>query len=668
MNTLTMENGTTTVPAARLIKNNAEIFSTILSNIQEANQEILIACGYITDKDIINSLGKRASEGIKVKVVVSDQKTNRLDLLQEQVSKGLELQIVKSNGRGMMHSKFLIFDRKKVFSGSYNLTRNARIFNKEQMTVNYEPKMIADFVKEFDQLMYNKPSAEDSNNVGAEANITKSSPDKKFTLPDPASEGYINFSNDFDQLIQSEMGDFDRHQMHSEGYEHAYQSNGDHNALSKALDSVYQQFKNSIDLQSDKIKLIMNRLNIFTEQKKEFLRDTNDRKMKSALLELDGYEKQTQRSIQEKELIIKDLKADIEKSALGTIKDKEDENKRLEKEIQKNELEFVKPPIQWTEFTVFGLLSLGLFAFIYIFYSSAGYIMFYGEKDASKAMDLGNAIDIPEIYDPHWLEKVAEHGSMALIILLLFPIIPVSISFFISLFKKYSQKTRNLVFGACIIVFDFFIAYKIAKTINEVKYLSGDITEKGNFFDLVFNEKFFFVFIIGAGVLTIFKFITAKLMGVADDRSEDKHMQKMRKENEYLELNIAENKKEINQEHIKVIDLKKDVERNQFELNTLQNELDKIPHKEEKIKGEYGNHLNMQLTYLNSTLQRYLGYVENNSLPVTLAAMKDRIGVYIKGWNEFLHKEYSEQKAKYLYSEAVSEVNEWTDSKFSYEK
>ena len=158
MNPLTLENGAATVPAARLIKNNAEIFSTILSNIQEASQEILIACGYITDKDIIDSLGKRAAEGIAVKVVVSDKKTNRLDLLQEQVANGLELKVMESSGRGMMHSKFLIFDRKKVFSGSYNLTKNARIFNKEQMTVNYEPKMIADFVKEFYQLMYNKVS------------------------------------------------------------------------------------------------------------------------------------------------------------------------------------------------------------------------------------------------------------------------------------------------------------------------------------------------------------------------------------------------------------------------------------------------------------------------------------------------------------------------------
>ena len=168
--------------------------------------------------------------------------------------------------------------------------------------------------------------------------------------------------------------------------------------------------------------------------------------------------------------------------------------------------------------------------------------------------------------------------------------------------------------------------------------------------------------------MTIFKFITAKLMGIADDRSEDRHIQKMRKENEYLEDKIANNKKMINQEHMKVIDLKKEVESKQLELNALQDELDRIPHKQEKIKGEYTNHLNMQITYLNSTLQRYLGYVENNSLPVTLAAMKDRIGVYIKGWNEFLHKEYSEQKAKYLYSEAVAEVNEWTDSKFTYEK
>jgi translation initiation factor 2B subunit (eIF-2B alpha/beta/delta family) len=424
VNPLTSENGVAS-PATALLNDNAEIFQTLKQSIQEAQSEILIACGYITDQEIISLLGDKASKGVAVRLIVSDKPVNRIDLLKKQSENGLELHIFPTNGRGMMHSKFMIFDRKKACSGSYNLTRNAREYNKEQLIISYEQQIIDGFVKDFDQMIQdlnnsNNTLTEDSTkDVTMENAVRYAKKEQKplpsFQMPNPASEPYTGFASELERLIHGEMGDFDRTEMHQEGYDHAKLANGHSKVLTKAMDSLYQQFKNSIEVNDGKILSIGTRLKSYTAEKKAFLSDQSHRKEKSNLMDLEGYEKQLIRSIQSNELEMKALNTAIEKKQLVNIEQLEAENKSLVRIIKSNELEFVKPPINLAELILYSTLGVLAMFFIFVFYTSAGYIWLFSAKDAQVALDMGFALDVPEVFDPKWSSKVKAYGLNGLI-------------------------------------------------------------------------------------------------------------------------------------------------------------------------------------------------------------------------------------------------------------
>jgi F0F1-type ATP synthase membrane subunit b/b' len=248
---------------------------------------------------------------------------------------------------------------------------------------------------------------------------------------------------------------------------------------------------------------------------------------------------------------------------------------------------------------------------------------------------------------------------------LLFPVIPFLLAF-IDKTVKWKNVWKNLFYFGCIGLFDFFIAFKIAKTIGRIEYISGKIPHEPSLGEIVLSDDFVSVFILGALVLTLFKFVSKKLMSIADERNLGVHLKKKQKENEQKQEQIESNEEQIRKEQGDILDIQNKYAQMELEMDHLQKELDLIPSKEERIKADFHRHLNVQIAYLENTLQRYMGNIENNRLPITLNAMLDRTGVYLKGWNEFLHQVYSETKAKYMYQEAVTEVNEWTNSKFTY--
>jgi hypothetical protein len=59
----------------------------------------------------------------------------------------------------------------------------------------------------------------------------------------------------------------------------------------------------------------------------------------------------------------------------------------------------------------------------------------------------------------------------------------------------------------------------------------------------------------------------------------------------------------------------------------------------------------------------YRSHVENDNLPISVDAMKDRISVFLNGWNKFLHEEYSITKAIEMSSRAMVFSNEWLSAK-----
>lgn len=58
-----------------------------------------------------------------------------------------------------MHNKFAIFDKKLLFTGSYNWTANAERFNYENAVFISDPAIINQYQKEFDKIWNSTPTS-----------------------------------------------------------------------------------------------------------------------------------------------------------------------------------------------------------------------------------------------------------------------------------------------------------------------------------------------------------------------------------------------------------------------------------------------------------------------------------------------------------------------------
>jgi phosphatidylserine/phosphatidylglycerophosphate/cardiolipin synthase-like enzyme len=114
----------------------------ILREIERAKKELLVAVYAFTNEDLANALVQAKKRGVAVQVVVDRE----FDLANENSkAKFLEAQKIpvrrvsgaraktQERDAGLMHQKFAVIDRRIVFTGSYNWTRSADLWNDENL-------------------------------------------------------------------------------------------------------------------------------------------------------------------------------------------------------------------------------------------------------------------------------------------------------------------------------------------------------------------------------------------------------------------------------------------------------------------------------------------------------------------------------------------------------
>jgi phosphatidylserine/phosphatidylglycerophosphate/cardiolipin synthase-like enzyme len=110
-----------------------EIKKEIINNLKKAKHEIKVAVAWLTDEDIIRTLGQRSKEGVDVKVIISDSKENfrNTKKFNELIRNQSKLFIVSPK---FLHHKFCIIDNSVIINGSYNWTYYAQS-NEENILV-----------------------------------------------------------------------------------------------------------------------------------------------------------------------------------------------------------------------------------------------------------------------------------------------------------------------------------------------------------------------------------------------------------------------------------------------------------------------------------------------------------------------------------------------------
>lgn len=668
-----------------------DIYSNIKRVLEDSRNEILVATAWFTDRDLYGILCDKVTNGLSVKVIISNHEDNkRLDFNYLQ-SLGAGVKIISKNGRGMMHDKFCVIDNKIAISGSYNWTFNARKNNSESVIYTQDLHTVKSFREKFLKMMereeisllpeenkkrglinfLKKPF---STNVKAEAKSVEDSSINVKSIHDllPKDE----FEKDLDLIISSEASDFDRDILNKRGYELAKKNHGDSKIIFKALDSIYSIFVYEIDIIEEKKQKLIAKINEFK------IKTINLLKSKS-LLEQNAVDSKCITDKEEVNRKIDGLKVEIDKNS-KTISDINDVRKKqkqgrieqLKNEILVHEREFVKPKLNIIDLVSNGLISFGLLVYLFFFYSSAGYILLYSVQDAKLAKDLGKPLAIQEVFNPKALSLASDKGISALIFILLFVFIPLGCALFSSSIKRTEIIGKSNWFirrgvdilhilkkYSLVILLDGFIAYKVAKAIHDVAYLSGNTDDKWSFSMAISNVDFYLVFVLGTVAVFLFEVFFDKVKVAVESRNAD-----VAKVENILIIN-QKNKKitEIN-EKINTLDLERsEVEKKNIELNnnldSLERDLIYLPDQANNKIKEIEKKQNVEIHSLENKTEICISNIENDRFPISVDSLKDRISVFLEGWNELLHEEYSIGKAKHFSEEARTEADDWMQTK-----
>jgi len=132
-----------------------EIKDTIIQGIRNSNYLIWVAVAWFTDVEIFNELKLRKEAGVSIRIITSDEQSNRYII--KELEENFDLIKVPLKGHYLsnrLHDKFCIIDLEYVMHGSYNWSKNARQ-NDETLATAMDRDFVKKFADEFIRL-YNE--------------------------------------------------------------------------------------------------------------------------------------------------------------------------------------------------------------------------------------------------------------------------------------------------------------------------------------------------------------------------------------------------------------------------------------------------------------------------------------------------------------------------------
>jgi len=140
-----------------------DIKQEIVRVLEAAENEILVAVSWLTDKELFGILTKKLLAGVKVSIITrNDYLNNHAEAFDWSsfIDSGGQLRFCKPGM--MLHYKFAIADRKTVMATSYNWCCFAGSNNRENILIFDDEATIEKFIEEFNFLskqflLENKP-------------------------------------------------------------------------------------------------------------------------------------------------------------------------------------------------------------------------------------------------------------------------------------------------------------------------------------------------------------------------------------------------------------------------------------------------------------------------------------------------------------------------------
>jgi len=644
-----------------VIHNNKDIFARIVSELNGAESDIMVASAWFTDPELFELILRKVEEQVNVQIIIADNQENLkldFDLL---VSKGASVTKIKNVGYGIMHQKFCVIDKKIALHGSYNWSMNARKNNHESIIVTNHKETVDSLIANFNDIK--QKAFHLSGDEVIEEELAHLPAEVKIEKHTAKTHAINEFTKVLDSMIAAEIGNFDRSMLRAQGYDRSQFNNGDHQVLTKALDTVYSVFINDIDVVEDKKRRLITKIDEQEKKSINAFEESLNLQMHTAQIDSDNTALNTKNTLATLKSDIDKNRQDVEDIRINKITVHQKLIDGLNDKIRFARREFIQPKFKWFEFIPVAIANVLLFCYLILFYSSAAYILLFSVADAKLAAETAGVQIAPEIFNPDALKLAMQKTGSGVIFIILFVCLPISCAL-IKLFSKNKYVIYGMAFVGIVLI-DSAIAYKVSSAIYDMKLLSGDTLNPWAFKMAFTDPNFYLVFLLGGFGLLMFKFAFEKLTSIFEERNPDiatlkndlviKHLEEdIRSE----DVRISELKNEIQRLEINKIDLISQQTKTQSLLDTLPS---KFAYLQELIKID----LITGKQHIQDISSIYKSHVENDHLPISVDSLNDRINVFLEGWNDYLHKEYAVAKATEKSRQAFDTAVLWQADKLN---
>jgi hypothetical protein len=649
----------------QVINDNKDIYAKIQRELIAAEFEILIATAWFTDEDLFNIVLNKLAEGVHIEVIVADNQENEKLDFELLASKGAAVYKIKNSGYGIMNQKFCVIDKRIALHGSYNWSMNAKKNNQESIISTNHQETINSLIDNFNAI---KTKILIQNGDPAMVNGDQAPrPERVKGIPiEQSLKTGAEFEKLLDSMIAAEVGNFDRRLLREQGFERCSANNGDHQVLHKAFDTVYSVFINDIDVIDDKKNRLITKIE---EHRVKNLDSLN----KHAELQIDFLQRENELKKTNLEVRRTNLEAEIDvtlKSIDEISRHKipflENKNIELDQQIKLAEREFIKPKFKWFDFIPTAIFNAALLIYIFLFYSSAAYILLFSIEDVKEAQAQGLPVNAAQIFNPDAIGKALHKSGTAPGFIFLFVFIPLAFAVIDRFVTAKWVPYFSFFFG--IILLDGAVAYKVTQAVHEVNYASGNVNDIWRATMAFTDPNFYLVFVFGAFGLILFKLAFKKLMQIFEDRNPDILMQRNQLLIKHLREEMTVHANGVLVLKDSVIAFEKDIIQFKAEVKHIDLDLAQLPvllnHDLQKKRS--------QLISDTDTIERisaiYTTHIQSDNLPISIDALKDRINVFLEGWNDFLHKEYSIFRATLKTSQAADVAIAWQADKLNANK
>lgn len=642
----------------QVINDNKDIYAKIQIELLSAEFEILIATAWFTDEDLFHILERKLAEGVRIEIIVADNIDNEKLDFNILAAKGAIVYKIPNRGYGTMNQKFCVIDKRIALHGSYNWTMNAKKNNQESIISTNHKDTIDALIENFERIKTNIIKGNEltlDKSVSAKAENLKGIP-----VEVPVKVG-AEFEKVLDSMIAAEVGNFDRKLLREQGFERCAANNGDHQVLHKSFDTLYSVFINDIDVIEDKKKRLIVKIDEHRVKNLDLLGKNCE--LRIAFMEQETELKKENLKRNKTEL---QKETDLQLKNIEELKNNkttfiEEQNRKLDQQIKIAEREAVKPKFKWFDFIPTAIFNAALVVYLFLFYSSAAYILLFSVADAKEAQLQGGSSTEAQIFNPEAVVKALEKGGSAPYFIFLFVFIPLAAAV---IDRFISGKWATLIgFLGGIVILDGAVAFKVSQAVYEVNYAQGNVNVPWKALMAFTDTNFYLVFVFGAFGLILFKYAFKKLMQIFEDRNPDILAQRNQLLMQHLREEMTANNEKIMALRDEVAGFEKGIIELKANARHTDQELDYLPITLNQVLQKTRSQLIKDCDTIEKIAAIYTMHIQSDNLPISVDALKDRINVFLEGWNDFLHKEYSVVRAELKSAQAADVAMDWQADK-----